>query len=438
MQRTIAMPLINNLLKGFKKEINKRLHPTLPGPKRQSINNRPSYRNAVNNARSQQSQTSTAPKPTADSTAHTTFKPQTPAPTTDDIKTDQKVVDDQIAAEELIMPATQDNDLALNNDEADLESVPPQNPAVTRKNGTIHIKVAYHDENGNPLAPTITLSGEYQAPLNIPWRTFPGYVLAQTINYQQVFFPNSDGITLIYSRQQAAPVVVYHRDINGNLLVPPEYIEGDLNSRYQVEPLEIYKDTLVKEPDDLSGEFSTDSKLLSFTYEPQRIEYNKLEKEMFVRIHRAIRPSLAPRSDQKLNIVLPIGSVWKVFQLAYDPQTDNIWLDLGGSEWVMNDNDAIESMNNNPNILPADVPLGLPQIRYTITEEADIDQEALIDMDPQNRIVIWATPYGDIQPTGLPGQTKVTVVKNMTLENNSHWSQLADGFWVETSYLRFI
>lgn len=430
------MPLINNLLKGFKKEINKHLRSTLSTPVRKNIH----HHITNNNLQSQQSQASSIiNNSTINNAQTTTFEPHTPAPITNvnNEDDDQKVVADQIAAEELIMPATQDNNITFKHKNSD-EDVPPQNPAVTRKNGTIHIKVAYHDENGNALAPTVTLSGEYQTPLNIPWRTFPGYVLAQTINYQQVFFPNNDGITLIYSRQQAAPVVVYHRDLNGNLLVPPEYIEGDLNSSYQVKPLDIYKDSLVKEPDDLSGEFTTDSKLLSFTYEPQRIEYNKLEKEMFVRIHKEIKPSLAPRSDQKLNIVLPIGSVWKVFQLAYDPQTDNIWLDLGGSEWVMNDNDAIESMNSNPNILPADVPLGLPQIRYTITEETDIDQPAIIDMNPKDRIVIWATPYGDIQPTGLPGGTQVTVVKNMTLENNSHWSQLADGFWVETSYLKFI
>lgn len=414
----IVMPLLNNLLKGFKKELNKRIR---------ANRSRPMPVQSSHPTTSQSARTVT-PK------AATPFKPQTPAPTS----AEQKSIDDQIAAEEMIMPATATKQPTTHQPH-DLESVPPQNPAVTRKNnGMIRIKVSYRDENGNALAPTATLTGDYQAPLNIPWKTFPGFVLAQTINYQQTFFPNPDGIKLIYSRQQAAPVVVYHRDLNGNLLAPPEYIEGDLNSNYQVKPLDIFKNTLVKEPDELAGQFGTNSKQLSFTYEPRQIEYNKLEKQMFVKILQTIHPSLAPRSDQKLNMTLPVGSVWKVFQLAYDPQTDNIWLDLGGSEWVMNDNNTIESMNTNPNVLPADMPLGLPQIRYTITDEVDLAQPAIVDMNPKDRIVIWATPYGDIQPTGLPGQTKVTVTKNLTLENDSHWSQLADGFWVETSYLKFI
>ena len=435
------MPLIDNLFNFIKKEIIKKQQANTPHYLRTNTKTvkknlaHSSYNSIYKNTTENNKNISQLNSKQRDINKKIKFKNKSDLTNKTNLN---NLVDEQIKVEELSnncsIKTNQKNKEKLTNNKK--HSNITDNKITKRDRGLIKIKVLYQDENGNNLSPAVIISGKYKSPLKIKWKTFPGYVLSQTINYQQTFFRNEDGIKLIYSHQQAAPIIVYHKTLDGNLIAPPQYIEGDLNSNYKIEPLKDFQNSIVHKPKELTGKFSKKSKILSFIYEPNGLQYNKLEKQMFIKIHKKIKPRLMPCSDNIANITLPVGSVWKVFQLAYNPKTDNIWLDIGGSEWIIN-NESIESLNENPNILPADIPLGLPQVCYTIIKEIDLNKYATINMDHKHRVVVWATPYGDIQPTGISGETNVKILKTIVLENNSSWSQMADGLWIETHYLTF-
>ena len=90
----------------------------------------------------------------------------------------------------------------------------------------VEIKVHYVESLGKDITQPTTIKGHYLDKLDIPWKEIPGYVLSSVTNFQQTFIPNSDGIYLVYASQLSAPVIVYHRNTDGNLISDPQYING--------------------------------------------------------------------------------------------------------------------------------------------------------------------------------------------------------------------
>lgn len=305
----------------------------------------------------------------------------------------------------------------------------------------IQIDVHYIDSNGNKLAESTTLTGHYLDNLKMPWKTIPGYVLSSIQNFQQTFIPNSDGIYLIYFTQMAAPVIVYHRNTQGELISDPQYLTGDLNKSYQAEPLPEARNFLVDYPKNVTGRFSDKVQEYEFIYDTMQMDDYDIPKNLFIQTNNNVPVYEQPAGQSPLNQPLPYDTTWRVFKAVKENYNEVVWYNLGGDIWVSDQADiktfTINHFSEEQKLL--DNPLGASvdniSFTYSVINSMDINRPVKILFYDNQDITTWETPYGTIINTRYQGGQAVYVKKLLQLDNNSVWAQLDNGNYIESKYL---
>lgn len=198
----------------------------------------------------------------------------------------------------------------------------------------VRIIVRYLSVLGDRLLKDTQVSGPAHSHLDLPWRVIQGYKLIRVENYSEIFQPVPDGIRMIYTAQQAAPVVVYHKNAEGNLLVPPQYVSGDLNAPYHLTPLPGNPFPIIKTPDASAGVFTTKSKVAQYVYDTLQLMRLPVDKQLLMKMDMAVYPFADPLAPKPLAAALPAGSTWPVYRAVVDRISRTQWYDLGGGIWV--------------------------------------------------------------------------------------------------------
>lgn len=305
----------------------------------------------------------------------------------------------------------------------------------------VEIKVHYVDSLGQEIAKPTTIKGHYLDKLDIPWQEIPGYVLSSVTNFQQTFIPNSDGIYLVYASQLSAPVIVYHRNTDGNLISDPQYLEGDLNRQFDTKPLEEANHFLVHSPRKANGQFTAHVQEQEYVYNVLPTKNYKINKNLFVETTNNVHVFNKPLSKTPLEKTLPYGTTWKVYRAVQETYNKTIWYNIGGNTWipsteslktcVIKQNSPRQEMLNSPLAETAN------NISYTysVIDQMPIKRSVKVMYYQDQYITAWKTPYGDMDNQRYRGGQNVFVKQIVQLDNYSVWAELSDGYYIESKYL---
>jgi hypothetical protein len=307
---------------------------------------------------------------------------------------------------------------------------------LTRKD--IKIEINYVDSLGNPLAQSVTLDGHYLDKLDMPWKTIPGYVLSSIQNFQQTFIPNSDGIFLIYSRQMAAPVVVYHRNTRGELISDPQYLTGELNKSYQAQPLADAQRYLINNPQNVQGHFSDHVQEYEFIYNTTPLNPQDIPDNLFVQVLTNAQVFDEPLAPAPLQKQLPYSTTWHVFEALAETYSNVVWYNLGGSIWIPSSENinviTIENYTTEQKMLNTPLAQNANNISFTYQVIDSMTINRIVTVN-NNNITAWQTPYGEMINDRYKGVGSVYVNQLLQLDNQSVWAELSDGYYVESKYL---
>ncbi len=310
---------------------------------------------------------------------------------------------------------------------------------ITRND--VEITINYIDSVGTPLAEPVTLQGHYNDNLDMPWKTIPGYVLSSVQNFQQTFIPNPDGIYLIYFKQMAAPVVVYHRNTNGELISDPQYIYGELNKDYQAKPLAEAERFLVDYPKKSKGQFSSQVQEYEFVYNTIPFVKYEIKKDLFVRTNENVDVFEEPGSKNPLQLPLPHDSTWRVYKALKETYSNTIWYNLGGSTWIPSSENIssviLKQYSEEKKAIDSPLSANANNISYIyqIIDSMPINRSAKILYYSDQNVTAWETPYGTMDNHRYFGGQEVFVTRLIQLDNNSVWAELKDGYYIESKYL---
>lgn len=300
---------------------------------------------------------------------------------------------------------------------------------------TINVMIHYVDSLGRQLLPPVQISGAYQTALSIPWQTIPSYILTSIRHFQKIFIPNPHGIYLVYAKQTSAPIIVYHRDTRGQLLSPPEFLTGDLNSHYQVRPLSGMQQFLQSIQPVTSGTFGKHTTQVNLTYETMQLSPLDVRPNTYVRLLAQTTAFSQPDTAQALAKPLPKASIWRVYQIVKEKTNARVWLNLGGFIWIIAQNvqpvaDYRTTLLNAPNtVLKAS---------HDIISDRSINQQAIVKTDTDLTVATWQQPYGTKLTFELyPGEV-ITVLHQLQLDDLSFWAQLDNGAFIESKYLTYL
>jgi hypothetical protein len=279
------------------------------------------------------------------------------------------------------------------------------------------------------------------AKLDIPWKEIPGYVLSSVTNFQQTFIPNSDGIYLVYANQLSAPVIVYHRNTDGNLIADPQYLLGELNRDFDTQPLEEANHFLVRSPRRAKGQFTKRVQEQEYVYNVLPIKNYKINKNLFIETTDNVNVYSQPLSKTPLEKTLPYGTTWKAYRAVQETYNNTIWYNLGGNTWIPSTENIkpqiIKQQSSRQEMLNSPLAQAANNISYTysVIDNMDINRSVKVLYYDDQFITAWKTPYGDMDNQRYRGGQDVFVKKIVQLDNYSVWAELDDGYYVESKYL---
>ncbi|WP_461219161.1 MucBP domain-containing protein [Lapidilactobacillus salsurivasis] len=317
-------------------------------------------------------------------------------------------------------------------------AVPATGQVTRRQHQDLAVWIRYLDSTNHQLAEPRQIWGAFRSELHIPWQTIPGYLLYDIRHYQTQFLLNQAEIDLIYTKQLAAPLMVFHEDEAGQLLVPPLFIHGELNRRYNIEPLAQYRQDFVRVDHDPQGLFGQVVQQLHFQY---RLTAGQrpidLPRDNAVTMRQAKQAYLAPHYGQPLEWPLPAGSTWQIFTTIKNPRDHSIWFNLGGDLWI----DSLNTQLRQHPHLPTQAPPTkksrnlLAAMPFAVMTRDSTVRRGQIKASPSFPISQWTFPYGQVVAQRLADQTEVGIKCLLTLENGSQWVQLDSGYYIEMKYL---
>ncbi|WP_156405608.1 MucBP domain-containing protein [Agrilactobacillus composti] len=300
-------------------------------------------------------------------------------------------------------------------------------PNLQRKD--VAITVRYVDSLGHQLLAPTTVLGAYAAKLELPFQVIESYVLTSINHFQTTFIPNPAGIDLIYAKQAAAPIVVYHRDTQGNLISPPQFLHGALNSPYQAKPLGDMQQFVQGVSPKAQGHFSKNAGQVDIIYETLQLTPLTVAPNTYIQLLTNTPVYSEAAAKTPLAKKLPKASIWRIFQALVTTNHQTTWLNLGGCLWIDAKAGKVLANYHQP---------ALPQSAYAVISDVSVDQQAIINAPGQATIPVWEAPYGQQLPSGyLPGIV-VYVLRQIQLADGSLWAELSNHKFVTSNYLSFI
>ncbi len=213
----------------------------------------------------------------------------------------------------------------------------PKTPVTPpRKARLIRVRVDYRNaDTGERIASPKIIRGHVGDRLSLNYPQLTDWVFNRVVNYQPFFPARRKTIVLYYSRIVGAPVIVYHRDQDGQLLSPPERLFGKLDAEFTAKCLSYFSSLNESEPT-VSGQFTRRVQTITFRYKVLPITPIQLPNVAYIELLADKFVFSTPAGTEPLPVKLPIGTFWRVFD-AVQTQTDQqVWLSLGGAQWLTN------------------------------------------------------------------------------------------------------
>ncbi|WP_461213008.1 MucBP domain-containing protein [Lacticaseibacillus sp. GG6-2] len=304
----------------------------------------------------------------------------------------------------------------------DPQPTPPLPQATGPVDSRVRVRVYYQNASTHAnLRPPVELVGTPGDPLPVTWQVLPGFVLTAIVGFTQVFPNTNQSLLCAYSPRVAGPVMIYHRDGAGDLLQVPEVLTGVVNEAFTAKALAKFADHVVGDAEQ-SGTFSATSQRLRFTYNLSPLEAGQRPTDAYIQLLKAKLVYQAPLAGSPLPGQLPAKTFWRVFALMRDTNTDTVWLNIGGNQWLT----AADTTGRAENpFLPDPTPLTLPHSLFTNQESAcRLRGTAIADA------TLWTTPFGEMRSQRLKEGTPVSITAVAELDNDSRWYRLSDDAYV--------
>jgi len=145
------------------------------------------------------------------------------------------------------------------------------------------VTVKYLDENGQTLAPNVTLSGYVGDPFTTEEKDISGYTLKE-IQGDKIgtFSDTAQEVVYVYERSNAAPVTVKYEDTEGNQLSAPTVLSGKVGLPYTSEAETINGWYVSQTPTNANGTYSETAQEVVYVYErsdaaPVTVKYEDTE-----------------------------------------------------------------------------------------------------------------------------------------------------------------
>ncbi|MFB8625687.1 MucBP domain-containing protein [Enterococcus casseliflavus] len=145
------------------------------------------------------------------------------------------------------------------------------------------VTVKYHDENGQTLAPNVTLSGYVGDPFTTEEKDISGYTLKEIQGDRiGIFSDVAQEVVYVYERSDAAPVTVKYEDTEGNELATPTVLNGKVGLPYESEAKAIPGWYVSQTPTNANGTYSETAQEVVYVYErsdaaPVTVKYEDTE-----------------------------------------------------------------------------------------------------------------------------------------------------------------
>ena len=145
------------------------------------------------------------------------------------------------------------------------------------------VTVKYHDENGQTLAPNVTLSGFVGDPFTTEEKDISGYTLKKIQGDRIGTFSDvAQEVVYVYERSDAAPVTVRYEDTEGNELAAPTVMNGKVGLPYTSEAKAINGWYVSQTPINANGTYSETAQEVVYVYErsdaaPVTVRYEDTE-----------------------------------------------------------------------------------------------------------------------------------------------------------------
>ncbi|MEB8401058.1 MucBP domain-containing protein [Enterococcus casseliflavus] len=145
------------------------------------------------------------------------------------------------------------------------------------------VTVKYLDENGQTLAPNVTLSGYVGDPFTTEEKDISGYTLKEIQGDRIGTFSDvAQEVVYVYERSDAAPVTVKYEDKEGNELAAPTVMNGKVGLTYTSEAKAINGWYVSQTPINANGTYSETAQEVVYVYErsdaaPVTVKYEDKE-----------------------------------------------------------------------------------------------------------------------------------------------------------------
>jgi len=145
------------------------------------------------------------------------------------------------------------------------------------------VTVKYLDENGQTLAPNVTLSGYVGDPFTTEEKDISGYTLKEIQGDRIGTFSDvAQEVVYVYERSDAAPVTVRYEDKEGNELAAPTVMNGKVGLPYTSEAKTINGWYVSQTPTNANGTYSETAQEVVYVYErsdaaPVTVRYEDTE-----------------------------------------------------------------------------------------------------------------------------------------------------------------
>ena len=145
------------------------------------------------------------------------------------------------------------------------------------------VTVKYLDENGQTLAPNVTLSGYVGDPFTTEEKDISGYTLKEIQGDRIGTFSDvAQEVVYVYERSDAAPVTVRYEDTEGNELAAPTVMNGKVGLPYTSESKAINGWYVSQTPTNANGTYSETAQEVVYVYErsdaaPVTVKYEDTE-----------------------------------------------------------------------------------------------------------------------------------------------------------------
>ncbi len=121
--------------------------------------------------------------------------------------------------------------------------------------------------------------------------------------------------------------MVLHQNLEGGLLIKPQFLSGALNEHYQANPLEGGANFVHHTSANQTGRFTTKTQFVHFKYDPLNLKHSDAPEQPFIELLEPTDTYQQPSEEALTAARLPKHAVWKIYSCATAPSGKQ-WFNL--------------------------------------------------------------------------------------------------------------